>query len=249
MLWSNITAGNRMLGRTFESGSIFLSCHGTYTIMDNSTVTVSWFGPNGLVLVDGSRYTTDLFIDSSIGFYDSVLTISDLSVSQDNGAQYYCVVEISVDDTLPQAPYIISGTVMSDNITVTLEGTQLYYYTIYYIIYCPTAVPVPDATIQLTGAPVINNMFVLTCEVTIGDNDDLLDFLTISWLSNGSSVLPNGTTVSADVSTSIMLTFDPVSVDQERVYTCVASLNITDVPMVTSDEDKYIFVTLGNCNN
>ena len=136
VLWSNITAGNRMLGRTFESGSIFLSCRSTYTIMDNDTVTVSWFGPNGLVLVDGSRYATDLFINSSIGFYDSVLTISDLSVSQDNGAQYYCVVEISIDDTLPQAPYIIPGTAMSDNITVTLEGTQLYCYMVYYIVYC-----------------------------------------------------------------------------------------------------------------
>ena len=111
------------------------------------------------------------------------------------------------------------------------------------------AVPVPDATIQLTGAPVINNMFVLTCEVTIGDNDDLLGFLTISWLYNGSSTLPNGTTVTDVSSTSIMLTFDPVSMDQEGVYTCVASLNITDVPMVTSDEDEYIFATLGNGNN
>ena len=87
--------------------------------------------------MDGSRYTTDLFINRSIGFYDSVLTISDLSVSraQDNGAQYYCVVEISVDDTLCEAPYIIPGlgTAMSDNITVTLEGTQLY--TAYYIVY------------------------------------------------------------------------------------------------------------------
>ena len=137
---SNITAGNRMLGRTFESGSIFLSCLGNYTVMDNDVVTVSWFGPNGLVLVDGSRYTTDLFINRSTGFYDSVLTISDLSVSQDNGAQYYCVVEVSVDDTLPEAPYIIPGTAMSDNITITLEGTRLYCYTvsqyiIFYIVY------------------------------------------------------------------------------------------------------------------
>ena len=243
---SNITAGNRMLGRTFESGSIFLSCRGTYTIMDNDTVTVSWFGPNGLVLVDGSRYTTDLFINRSIGFYDNVLTISNLSVSQDNGAQYYCVVEVSVDDTLPEVPYIIPGTAMSDNNTVTLEGTQLY--TVYFIV-LSIAVPVPDATIQLIGVPVIMTMFILTCDVTIGDNDDLLGFLTISWLYNGSSALPNGATVTDVSSTSIVLTFDPVSVDQEGVYTCVASLNITDVPIVTSDEDKYIFGTLGKYDN
>ena len=110
------------------------------------------------------------------------------------------------------------------------------------------AVPVPVATIELTGAPVINNTFTLTCGVSIGDNDDLLDFLTISWLSNRSSTLPSGTTVSDVSSTSIVLTFDPVSVDQEGVYICVASLNITDVPMVTSDNDSYIFATLGNCN-
>ena len=93
-------------------------------------------------------------------------------------------------------------------------------------------------------------MFTLTCIVTIGDNDDLLDFLTISWLFNGSSTLPSDTTVSDVSSTSIMLTFDPVSVAQEGVYTCVASLNITNVPMVTSDKDSYIFATytLGNSN-
>ena len=97
---------------------------------------------------------------------------------------------------------------------------------------CNIAVPVPDATIQLTGVPVINNMFVLTCEVTIGDNDDLLGFLTISWLYNGSSALPSGATVTDVSNTSILLTFDPVSMDQEGVYTCIASLNITDIPMV-----------------
>ena len=115
------------------------------------------------------------------------------------------------------------------------------------VLYCilSIAVPVPDATIQLIGAPVINNMFILTCEVTIGDNDDLLGFLTMSWLYTGSSALPNGATVTDVSSTSIMLTFDPVSVDQEGVYTCIASLNITDVPMVTGDED----VILGNYNN
>ena len=120
----NITAGNRLLGRNFRSGSVFLSCCGSYTNLDNN-ITVNWFGPNGLV--DGSRYTTELSLtdddNSSSGFYDSVLTISDLSLSQDNGAQYYCVVEVSVNDTLPEAPYIIPGTAISDNITVTLEGT------------------------------------------------------------------------------------------------------------------------------
>ena len=123
-LLSTITAGNRLLGRTFETGSVFLSCHGSYTNINDTVITVNWFGPNGLV--DGSRYTTELSLsddnNSSNSFYDSVLTISDLSLSQDNGAQYYCVVEVSLNDTLPEAPYVIPGTAISDNITVTLEG-------------------------------------------------------------------------------------------------------------------------------
>ena len=75
----------------------------------------------------------------------------------------------------------------------------------------------------------------------------MLVYLTTSWLHNGSSTLPNGATVFGTSNASVSLTFDPVSVAQEGVYTCVSTLNIPDVPLMTSDAESYVFAALGTC--
>ena len=51
----------------------------------------------------------------------SNLVIRDLTL-MDNETQYYCIVQVGVNDTFDQSSYIIPGTTISENVTVLVEG-------------------------------------------------------------------------------------------------------------------------------
>ena len=51
----------------------------------------------------------------------SNLVIRDLTV-MDNKTQYYCIVQVGVNNTFDQSSYIIPGTTTSENITILVEG-------------------------------------------------------------------------------------------------------------------------------
>ena len=48
----------------------------------------------------------------------------------DNKTQYYCIVQVGVNDTFQQSAYVIPGTTTSENVTVLAEGTCTYVYCI-----------------------------------------------------------------------------------------------------------------------
>ena len=60
-------------------------------------------------------------IDEEDYTHCSNLVIIDLTL-MDNETQYYCIVQVGVNDTFNQSSYIIPGTTTSDNITVLVEG-------------------------------------------------------------------------------------------------------------------------------
>ena len=120
-----VTSSLNTTGRIFESNDIQLLCFATITPLDvNHTVTINWFGPNGLITMNDTRYDIDT------GEINSTITGSSLTFTtslSDNGADYYCTASVGPDSTVNGFELIIpSATVTSTNNTVTVESKLLF---------------------------------------------------------------------------------------------------------------------------
>ena len=117
-------------GRTFLSGISSIVCAVNMTSIDlPPNIIFIWWGPQGLV-TDDEKYDIQegiagdelqFGIDEEDYTHYSNLVIIDLTL-MDNETQYYCIVQVGVNDVFNQSSYIIPGTTTSDNITVLVEG-------------------------------------------------------------------------------------------------------------------------------
>ena len=111
-------------GRIFESTNVSLLCNVTVAPLDvESVVNITWFGPNGMITADDTRYSTSSgMLDMTT--YGSLLTFT--SALSDNGAQYYCTASYGANETVPQSSLIYPSAATSDNTTVNVESKLCY---------------------------------------------------------------------------------------------------------------------------
>ena len=54
--------------------------------------------------------------------YGSSLNITDLSLTGDNGTQYYCRAQVGANDSFIFSSFVIPSETTSQNVTVIVEG-------------------------------------------------------------------------------------------------------------------------------
>ena len=122
-----VTSSLNTTGRIFESNDIQLLCFATITPLDvNRTVTINWFGPNGLITMNDTEYSI------STGEINSITTGSALTFTaslSDNGTGYYCTASVGPASTVNGFELIIlSATDTSSNITIIVESKIFFVY-------------------------------------------------------------------------------------------------------------------------
>ena len=107
-------------GRIFESSDVSLLCNVTVTLIDvDSVVNITWFGPNGMITMNDTRYVIDSgMINSKV--YGSFLNFT--TSFSDNATEYYCVASFGPADDVMRSELIIPVTATSNNIAVSVES-------------------------------------------------------------------------------------------------------------------------------
>ena len=118
-----VTPNSELNNRNFESGMVSVECLVIITSLDVDTnVNITWFGPNGVVVHDNTRYSIDTGqLNNTV--YGSSLNITDLSLTGDNGTQYYCIAQVGANDSFVFSSFIIPSEARSEKVTVIVEGT------------------------------------------------------------------------------------------------------------------------------
>ena len=120
---TQVIPNSELNNRNFENGMVSLGCRVMITPLDVDTnVNITWFGPNGVVVHDNDRYSIDTGqLNNAV--YGSSLNISDLSLTGDDGTQYYCRAQVGAADSFNFSSFVIPSEATSENITVIVEGT------------------------------------------------------------------------------------------------------------------------------
>ena len=85
--------------------------------------------------------------------------------------------------------------------------------------------------------------FTLTCNATVPDNLVGLANVNVRWLYN--ETIRDNVTMISKGDDSATLTFSPVIQTQVGLYTCIATLSITGIPLQRNNSRDYIFNILG----
>ena len=123
-------------GHTFLSGISSLFCGVNVTSIDlPPNIIFTWWGPQGQV-TDDEKYDLNeglaadgiqVKLNKEDYTHYSNLVIRDLAL-MDNETQYYCIVQVGVNNTFDQLAYVIPGATISENITVLVEGIHVCVY-------------------------------------------------------------------------------------------------------------------------
>ena len=106
-------------GRIFESTNVSLLCNVTVAPLDvESVVNITWFGPNGMITADDTRYNFNA--DRSLLTFTTALS--------DNGAQYNCTASYGASVIVPRSSLIYPSSNTSDSTTVNVESKLCYMY-------------------------------------------------------------------------------------------------------------------------
>ena len=111
--------------RVFESTTVTLLCNVTFTPLDvDHVVSISWFGPNGLITMDNTQYIISGGMINLTTNGSSLMFTASLS---DNETGYYCTASVGPDSNVNGFELIIpSDTVTSTSTTVTVESKWLF---------------------------------------------------------------------------------------------------------------------------
>ena len=227
----------------FESGMVSLGCLVMITPLDVDTnVNIIWFGPNGVVVHDNIRYIINTSqLNNTV--YGSSLNISDLSLTGDNGTEYYCRAQVGANDSFVFSSFVIPSEARSENVTVIVEDTCVILLNTVTYISSFVAIPLPSVVILGMGIPIVNETFTLTCNATVSNNLVGLGIVNVRWLYN--EIFRDIVTMSYNGNSSVILEFSPVSQMQEGLYTCIATLSIPGVPLQRNTSRDYIFNIFG----
>ena len=107
-------------GHIFESTNVSLLCNVTVAPLDvESVVNITWFGPNGMITTDITRYNFNA--DRSLLTFTTALS--------DNGTQYYCTASYGASVTVPRSSLIYPSAATSANATVNVDSKLNYAFT------------------------------------------------------------------------------------------------------------------------
>ena len=98
-----------------------------------------------------------------------------------------------------------------------------------------TALPAPVVTISPSGMLAVGQTYSLTCSVMVVPG--LVEEPTIMW-TNGSRTVVN----SSSSGTGLELNFNPLKLSDADEYTCTASIEITGIASVSSEESSDVIV-------
>ena len=112
-------------GRIFESTDVSLLCNVTVAPLDvESVVNITWFGPNGMIIADDTRYNFNA--DRSLLTFTTALS--------DNGTQYYCTASYGANETVSRSSLIYPSSDTSDNTIVNVESKLSYMYVYMHVV-------------------------------------------------------------------------------------------------------------------
>ena len=185
---------------------------------------------SGLQDIPEEQYSVTGASGSGSTYTDS-LTISPLA-DQDDGT-YTCTVTVTGGSNVQQAT-------ASDDVTITVMGEcTLCVACTFTAIPLSTALPAPVVFISpASGSPTAGQTYSLTCSVQVVAH--LVVEPSIEWTRQ------DGTVLNASSGYSLQLNFNPLMTSISSLYTCQASVNITDIVSVTGEAShllagKYIF--------
>ena len=103
-----------------------------------------------------------------------------------------------------------------------------------------TALPAPIVTISpASDVLTVGQSYTLTCNVMVVPH--LIVEPTIQWTKyDGTSVI-----TSSSSGTSLQLTFNPIMTADSNVYTCRASIDITDITLIVTSESTWEILLAG----
>ena len=137
-------APGTQFGRTFISGISSLFCAVNVTSIGlPANITFTWWGPQGQVTDDEKYDLQEGVAGDELRFgvneedytHYSNLVIRDLTL-MDNETQYYCIVQVGVNNTFNQSEYVIPGATTSENVTVLVEGTHVLNIHVCVYVFC-----------------------------------------------------------------------------------------------------------------
>ncbi|XP_019860201.1 PREDICTED: uncharacterized protein LOC105314995 [Amphimedon queenslandica] len=179
------------------------------------TVTNQWTHNNTNVPIGSDTITEGLNMIDALN-YNATLMFYPLDNANDTG-MYSCNVEV----TAPNSYMYLRNTSASANISITVVAT-----------------PVPVVEIISMGIAEPGEEYMLNCTVTVVDR--LIVSPVITWTkrsaNNAISVPPVFMTVS-NVMSSLYLNFSSLNTSDAGLYTCEASINVSQISMVARNND------------
>ena len=109
-------------------------------------------------------------------------------------------------------------------LSIKMEWSFALYLFIFFFFFFAVPLDAVTLTISPVGRPIAGNMYQLICEVslTVG----IRSTPVFSWLDTSGNTITSasGITIGAPSSTSLPISFDPLQVSNNGLYTCNATL-------------------------
>ena len=113
-------------------------------------------------------------------------------------------------------------------------------------------VPSADLLVQAVGIPVRNESFAVVCTGTSPPNVMGLATVSVQWQLNGAEFTDatlEGVCVTNSGSVATLNFSSLDNATHERNYMCVATLTVTNVPIMRNSSTAYTLITLSNFRN
>ena len=127
------------------------------------------------------------------------------------------------------------------NFSIAVNALSVYYYTALISLslsFLHTATPIPVVEILTNGLAQPGEQYMLNCTVSVVDR--LIVSPVIAWTKRSASSTISVTPVDmvvSDTTRSLFLNFPSLSTSDTGQYTCEASLNVSQIDMVTRNND------------
>jgi hypothetical protein len=221
----NVSIGQDRQGILYAGTPFFFKCYITLSnfVTIPVRVTNQWTRDSVNVPNGDDTTITDDFMKTTNNTYEATLSFYPLDNSDDSG-EYTCNVNM-----MTSFMYVRS-TSANASTNITVEG-----------------LPTPIVDITSSGVTIPGENYMLNCTVTVIDR--LIVRPEVVWekyggivsLSNGqlnTTSVPSVQTNISDTTTSLTLSFGSLNTSDAGMYTCRATVNITQINVVTINSDS-----------
>ena len=207
--------------------SLNLTCHiGLHLLLPSTTITSQWTHNDTVI----KNQTINIATNSTI----SHLLLNPLTIG--SSGQYTCNVTLSVSSL----HYIkILNPSVAASYSISVNGKYFVFQLLLIIPY--TAIPSAPVVVILTSLDKPGEESILNCTVSAGPGLPLV----VAWTKNTGEPNANNISVSpvSTTNTSSSLIFTPLTTSDAGLYTCTATINISQiVPAPQTSEDIIVSV-------